>query len=43
MSGYQLNKSGASALGSRPRTYDSNRSMAFVPTWVHRQGIYKQP
>jgi hypothetical protein len=43
MSGYQLNKSGARALGYRPRDYDFDLSKAFVTTWVHGQGLYKQP
>jgi hypothetical protein len=43
MSGYQLNKSGASALGYRPRAYNSNLATAFVTEWVRDQGIYKQP
>jgi hypothetical protein len=43
MSGYQLNKSGASALGCRPRAYDFNFSNAFVTSRVRTQGLYKQP
>lgn len=43
MSEYQLNKSGASALGTRPRAYNSNLATASVTARVHSQGIYKQP
>lgn len=43
MSEHELNKSGASALGYRPRAYDFNLSTVLVTTRVHRQGIYKQP
>jgi hypothetical protein len=43
MSEYQLNKSGAMALGYRPRAYNSNLSTARVTAWVLSRGIYKQP
>jgi hypothetical protein len=43
MSEYQLNKSGAIALGYRPQAYNSKLSMAAVTAKIHRQGIYKQP